>query len=168
MAQRAGRLGFRARPSEVGDWLRNRKSMPSIANIDEFHESWVKWWKDCQPRWRSVGTWPYPHDDARDMDWERLNATGPHGLFALIISASWWVSLMESDDSRAAYAAAIDDLHWALENLLHFNCRFQDKPKPSPTPATLNAGFPGHGERGTGRRNIKPTLKARTGWVGTR
>jgi hypothetical protein len=120
--------------------------------MDGFHRQWITWWGSCQPKWRSTEAWPYPQGDARDKDWSRLNATGPHGLFPLVVSASWWAGC-------GKYSDAVDDLHWVMEVLLHVNSQSSD-PAPESNAASLNH-FPGHGERAAGKRKVKPSAKAR-------
>jgi len=156
--QGVGRLSLRSRPQEAVDWGQRRDSFPAITNVKRFHAEWVAWWISCQPKWRTVEMWPYSHDDADDKDWARLNVTGPHGLFALVVSASWWAGSMGSDPLRVAFSAAIDDLHWALERLVSINIKSQQlTPKPKTAPVSR---FPGHGERDPSKRKVKPSSKA--------
>lgn len=146
---------MQTRPKEIIDWGHQRESAPSIASVDDFRQRWIVWWGGCQPKWRSIGTWPYTRGDAKDKDWDRINVTGPHGLFTVIMSASWWAG---SGSSRDAVSPAIEDLHWVFENLVDFNSRSQNtRPKPVVIPPS---NFPGHREREAGKRKIKPTHKA--------
>lgn len=149
---------MRTRPQEVVHWGHQHNSVPSIADIGQFHQNWIVWWGSCQLKWRSVATWPYSRENAEGMDWSRLNVTGPHGLFAIIMSASWWASSIDSDPCHAAFSIAVDDLHWVMENLIHLNSRSQEaKSKLKSTPVNH---FPGHGERDPRNRKIKPSSKA--------
>jgi hypothetical protein len=128
--------------------------MPPIANAQQFREKWISWWGSCQPKWRSTKTWPYPHGDAKDKDWSRLNVTGPHALFAIVVTTSWWIATMD-EDSRDTFDAMIEDLHWVIGNLAHFNSSFQtDGHEPD---IVTN----GHSNRDPGKRQVKLTLKAR-------
>ena len=156
MIQGKGRLSLKSRPQEVVDWGHQRNSFPAISDIERFHKEWIVWWTSCQPKWRSTETWPYSHDDAGDKDWARLNVTGPHGLFAIVISASWWAGSMSSDPLCAAFSAAIEDLHWVMERLINVNSESQrttSKPKPAPV-----SRFPGHGDRDPSKRKGKALL----------
>ena len=156
--QRLGRLSMQSRPQEVVDWGHQRDSVPVITEVPEFHDKWVSWWGSCQPKWRSVDSWPFPHNDAKDRDWDRLNVTGPHGLFAVVMSTSWWAASGALDRHRKGFDAAVADLRWVIEHLLHFNSQLQAT-RPEPKAAPVNH-FPGHGERDAGKRKIKPSSKA--------
>jgi len=83
-----------------------------------------------------------------------LNVTGPHGLFAIVVSTSWWAASVDAD-SRGEFDAAVEDLHWVIQNLIHVNSQVTGS-KPAATAAT---NYPGHGEREPGKRKIKPTSK---------
>lgn len=101
--------------------------------------------------------WPYSHNDASDKDWEWLNVTGPFGLFTVMVSTSWWAASLNRDSHHEAFRVAVEDLCWAIENLIHFNSRLQvTKSRPDTTPVDH---FPGHGELDPGKRKIKPTPK---------
>lgn len=150
-----GKLSLQQRPDEVALWGRQRDTIPSLTDVQKFQQKWITWWVSCQPKWRSSGTWPYPHDDVEDRDWTRLNVTGPHGLFAVVVSTSWWAAADE--ESRASFDAAVEDLHWVIKKLIHFNSGSQvAEPRPITTTETH---FPGHGERNPGKRKVKPTAK---------
>jgi len=153
---------MQTRPKEVAEWGRRQKSIPSIPDAEEFHQRWVAWWQSCQPKWRSAGTWPYARDNARGKDWARLNVTGPHGLFAVVMSASWWADSMDLGSLRDVFSAAVDDLHWVIENLVDFNSQSHGT-QSGPVIAPLNR-FPGHGEREVGKRLVKPSYKVSSNW----
>lgn len=132
--------------------------MPSITNVPRFELDWVSWWSSCQPKWRPTNEWPHPRDDAEGGDWSRLNVTGPHGLFAIILSTAWWAASMDSDSDHALFNAAIEDLHWVLEKLV---CS-SSQPRAAGLEPNLvsDAGLPGQAERAPGKRKVKPTAKA--------
>jgi hypothetical protein len=96
-----------------------------ITDIQQFQEKWIIWWASCQAKWRVTEKWPYPHEDADGKDWARLNITGPSGLFAIVVSTSWWAASVESDSQGEVFSAAVKDLHWAINSLIHFNSRLQ-------------------------------------------
>ena len=150
-----------SRPQEVVEWgrrLRTSVSAPAINNIQEFLESWVTWWGNCQPKWRSIESWPFSRDDSVGKDWSRLNITGPHSLFAVVMSTSWLAASAGLGPHRGSFDAAVADLHWVIENLIHFNSQSQAvEPKLDSAPVKH---FPGHGERDVGKRRIKPSSKA--------
>ena len=149
---------MQTRPKEVVNWGRQRNSVPSITDVEQFRDQWITWWGSCQPKWRSVKPWPFPRDNAEGKDWARLNVTGPHGLFAVVMSASWWAASVDSNPHLAALDAAIADLHWVIGNLIYFSSQLKAiGPELKATPASH---FPGHGERDTGKRKIKPSSKA--------
>jgi len=153
-----GRLSLQHRPEEVVLWARQRDLPPSITDVQKFSEAWIAWWGNCQPKWRSTETWPYPRDDAKEKDWARLNVTGTSGLFAVVMSTSWWAAAAGSGSHRGELDSAIEDLCWVIENLLHFNSRL-----PVVGTGRVDAPeadhFPGHGARDPGKRKIKPTPK---------
>ena len=146
------------RPEEVILWGRQRDLSPTITDVQKFSEEWIAWWGNCQPKWRSTETWPYPRDDAKDRDWSRLNVTGTSGLFAVVMSTSWWAASAGLGPHREAFDSAVEDLSWVIENLNHFNSQL-----PIARIGQVNASegdhFPGHGERDPGKRKIKPTPK---------
>lgn len=102
-------------------------------------------------------TWPFPCGDAKEKDWARLNVSGPHGLFAVVMSTSWWAASPGLDSHRAAFDAAVTDLRWVMEHLAFFSAS-----KPA-SQLDVNKGpankFPGHCERAPGKRQVKPSLK---------
>ena len=117
------------RPQEVADWGRKRDSIPSIVGFKGFHDTWLNWWSACQPYWRTTTKWPFPRDDDDDdRDWGRLDATGPYGLFAVVISASWCAT--SKNPNRADSDTVTADLHWVIERLLHSNFT-ESQPAPS-------------------------------------
>ena len=149
------------RPQEVIEWgrrLRTSVSAPPVTDIQKFLGSWVIWWGNCQPKWRSTESWPFSRDNPEGKDWSRLNITGPHGLFAVMMSTSWLAASADLDPHRASFDAAIADLHWVIENLIRLNSQSQAA-NPELIPAPVKH-FPGHGERDPGKRRIKPSSKA--------
>ena len=144
------------RLEEVVRWARERDTVPSITNIQQFHEKWLAWWRSCQPKWRSTKVWPYSWDNAEGRDWARLNVTGPSGLFSFVISTSWWAATMGSDSHRGGFSSAVEDLRWVVENLISFNSQLQ---VAAGNTAPVDH-FPGHGGRDPGKRKVKPTPKA--------
>jgi hypothetical protein len=145
------------RPQEVIDWGRQRTPPPSITDARKFQTKWIAWWGNCQPKWRAVETWPFPRDEAEDEDWTRLNITGSHGLFAVVMSTSLWAASANLDPHRAPFDAAVADLHWVIENLIRFNSRSQvTQSEADPAPGK----FPGHRQRESGKRKVKPSFKA--------
>ncbi|KAF9792304.1 hypothetical protein BJ322DRAFT_1102818 [Thelephora terrestris] len=127
-SRRVGKLSLQNRPEEVVLWGCARKSVPSIADIQQFHEKWLAWWRSCQPN--------------------------PSGLFALVISTSWWANTVETESQRKAFDSAVEDLRWVVEKLISFN----SKATPcDPVPADH---FPGHSGQDPGKRQVKPTPKA--------
>ena len=132
--------------------------MPSIADVPQFQEKWIAWWSDCQPKWRSIEAWPFPCDEGEDKDWARLNVTGVHGLFAFMMSLSWLAISASLDSHCTSLDVAVADLHWVIKKLIHFNSQSQVA-QPKPIPA-LGSKFPSHAERGTGKRQVKPSQKA--------
>ena len=156
--QRSGRLSLQHRPEEVVFWARHRDLLPSITNVQEFGEKWITWWGNCQPKWRSTDTWPYPRSDAKDKDWARLNVTGTSGLFAIIMSTSWWAASVGLGSHCAVFDSAVEDLRWVIENLDHFNSQLPVA-RAGQVDASEADHFPGHGARDPGKRKIKPTPK---------
>jgi hypothetical protein len=153
--QHIGRLSLRSRPQEVADWGHQRSSVPSITNVEQFQAKWIFWWKSCQPNGRSTATWPLSRDDAEALDWTRLNVTGPHGLFPVVMSTSWWASA-DPGPHRAVFDAAVTDLSWVIENLISFSSRSPESQLAAKLPTNK---FPGHGERAPGKRKVKPSSK---------
>jgi len=148
---------LKSRPQVVVDWGHQCDSAPVIVDVEEFHEKWVNWWGSSQPKWRSVESWPFPRNDAKGEDWDRLNITGQHGLFAVVMSMSWWAASMNLDPHRAAFDAAVANLQWVIENLVDFNSQLQvTRAEPN---VTLTNHFPGHRERDAGKHRIKPSSK---------
>ena len=154
-----GRLSLKSRPQEVIDWGHQRDSVPLITDVRKFHDQWITWWGNCQPKWRSIATWPFPCDYTGN-DWARLDVSGPHGLFAIVMSTSWWAASASLDPYRTAFDAAIADLRWVIERLLHINSQLTTA-EPTLEAAPGNR-FPGHGDRNPGKRKIKPSYKAHT------
>lgn len=60
----------------------------------------------------------FSHDNAKREDWARLNVTGPHGLFVVVVSTSWWAVF---PNLGAEFDTAVEDLHWVIEMLMFFN-----------------------------------------------
>lgn len=149
--QPVGWLSLRTSPKEVVSWGHQRDSIPSITDVQQFQEKWITWWGSCQPKWRAVETWPFSRDGAEDKDWARLNVTGPHGLFAIVMSTSWWAASTNQGSHSPVFDAAVTDLRWVIEQL---------------TENRLGTGmgqankFPGHGNRAPGKRQIKPSSKS--------
>ena len=76
------------------------------------------------------------------------------------MSTSWWAASASLDPYRTAFDAAIADLHWVIERLLHINSQLTTA-EPTLEAAPGNR-FPGHGDRNPGKRKIKPSYKAHT------
>lgn len=146
------------RPQEVVDWGHQRSSIPLIQDVQQFGKSWVDWWGSCQPKWRSVAEWPFPRDDTNG-DWDRLNVTGLHGLFPVVMSTSWWAASADLDPHRAAFDTAVADLHWVIGRLLSLNQQTTQREPIVVSVVPVNH-FPGHGEREPGKRRIRPSSKA--------
>ena len=132
--------------------------MPSIEDVPKFQEKWISWWGSCQPKWRSIKTWPFPRDEGKEKDWTRLNVTGAHGLFGIVMSTSWWAASKDLDSHRASFDAAVTDLHWVIQNLIHFNS--QVRATQSEAIPVLGNRFPGHTSRESGKRQVRPSYKA--------
>ena len=99
--------------------------------------------------------WPFSHDDTKDEDWTRLNITGPHGLFAVVMSTSWWASSTDLNNHCTVFNAAVADLHWVIKKLIPSSSGNQPEVDTGPVKK-----FPGHCERAPGKRRVKPTPKA--------
>ena len=156
-----GRLSMQNCPKELANWGCQRKSVPSIESVDDFHQRWVEWWGTCQPKWRLTTTWLYDRGDTKDKDWNKLNVMGPHGFFAVIMSASWWVNSMDLESFHDTFSPAVEDLHWVIEGLIHYNTQSKEiGSKPSSTPP---GQFPGHHDREPGKRQVKPSYKVVAG-----
>lgn len=158
MVQRTGRLSMKCCPKEVVDWGHECTSIPIITDVPKFQGKWIDWWSSCQPKWRPVEAWLFPLDEGKDKDWERLNVTGPHGLFTIVMSTSWWAASASLDSQRASFDAAVADLHWVIKNLICINSQSRVTQSEA-VPAPKNK-FPGHSERESGKRQIKPSFKA--------
>ena len=139
-----GRLSLQKRPEEVISWGHQRNSVPLITNLQQFQEKWIIWRGSCQPKWRSTQTWPYSHEDTEGKDWAWLDVTGPHGLFAIIMSTSWWAIAVDPN-SHGVFNAAVNDLLWVMENLIKTNSQLQvTRPECI---AAMAANFPGHSKQ---------------------
>ena len=87
-----------------------------------------------------------------------MNVTGPHGLFAVVVTTSWWVATVDAD-SRGTFDAIVEDLHWVIGNLIHINSK-SEATRSEPDTATKTQ-FPGSSNRDPSKRKIKPTMKVR-------
>ena len=94
------------------------------------------------------------------MDWTRLNVTGPHGLFPVVVSTSWWVSA-DLGPQRSVFDTAVTDLRWVIGKLIYFNSRLSEG---GFTTKLLANKFPGHHERAPGKRKVKPSSKVITNY----
>lgn len=115
-------LPTESRPAEVSIWIRtwryNDNHIPSVTNVEAFHQNWVHWWVACQPPWRQNQEWPLPKERVEDVSWGKLAARGKNGLFLVIMTTAWWATALRSDDQRHLFEAAVDDIHWVIEQQL--------------------------------------------------
>lgn len=87
-----------------------------------------------------------------------MNVTGPHGLFAVVVSTSWCIATTDTD-SRRTFDAIVEDLLWVIENLNHVNSQVQAT--RSGINETIEPQLPPNSTRDPGKRQVKPTLKVR-------
>ena len=74
------------------------------------------------------------------------------------MTTSMWVTTIDAD-SRGTFDAVVEDLHWVIGNLTHFNSQSQvTGSKPNIGAETQ---LPVHNDRDPSKRKVKPTLKAR-------
>ncbi|KAI0062046.1 hypothetical protein BV25DRAFT_1784395, partial [Artomyces pyxidatus] len=84
-----------ARPEQFSDWSkrhRNYANVPTIADPDEYAQSWRDWWVSLQPTWRTEGAvaWPLLRDIGKEKDWTDLRKGGMNGFLCILIVLAWW------------------------------------------------------------------------------
>lgn len=79
--QPMGRLSLRTRPQEVVHWGHQRNSVPSIADIGQFHQNWIVWWGSCH--WgQGVVSWSST-SQVHHKGMDKVSTTSPPGLSQL-------------------------------------------------------------------------------------
>ena len=125
-------------PDQVTIWIKDHRKfdvMPDVSdNLDQFAESWSRWWLRLQPDWRSSENGPLIEDFLDDPDFPELEKGGPNGIFLLILSLGWWgmaISDQEPSKSRA-FCEAMHSLQTVLDALV------RKYPPPNLPPKRIN------------------------------
>ncbi|KAJ7701895.1 hypothetical protein B0H17DRAFT_924060 [Mycena rosella] len=129
-------------PKEVSTWIgsgrgrhggsgANGPIFATMASAAAFGESWWKWWRTFQPKWRTIMNsymW-LRHDQRRELataaDWAALRHPGPNSIFLLVLTLYWWGRAFCEDDqregldtSRDIWTEAVKDLTWMVHGLV--------------------------------------------------
>jgi len=111
-----------SRPDQVSWWFRSGRrefnKVPSITSLDTYQAHWIAWWTALQPKWRDVGSWPFPQDPSTDDPWDELLIGGKDGLFVVVMALAWWCIKHAAEDEPSQLKAAILDVSWVLSNLI--------------------------------------------------
>ncbi len=114
------RLGAKNRPGIVGDWI--QRARPSefhfkIQGVRSFNKNFNVWWISLQPDWRT-------NDPSGVLlrsggDWGRLRCPGVNGLLSVLAALFFWGrEVQKQPDESAAWVAAVDDVYYAIAQLL--------------------------------------------------
>ncbi|TDL14370.1 hypothetical protein BD410DRAFT_690423, partial [Rickenella mellea] len=120
----ASRLDTKHRPAQVSTWIRSGRpynKVPPIADPAEYGNSWRKWWKGLQPKWRDAGVdWPLRDGIAgtegawTGEKWPGVAKGGKNGFHIVIVTLVWWNSVATEPADRRAFAVALVDVEWCL------------------------------------------------------
>ncbi|KAF7797970.1 hypothetical protein EIP86_009177 [Pleurotus ostreatoroseus] len=108
------------RPDQIGYWMqhlrRDIKKTPKIEDLDQYTKQWWAWWRGLQPDWRATDSNDGPLLQDGTGDWEKLRRPGRNGILHVLLSLWWWKSHPSAND--ADWLVAVDDVQWALCNML--------------------------------------------------
>ncbi|KAJ7154640.1 hypothetical protein C8R46DRAFT_911249, partial [Mycena filopes] len=115
------------RPEQVHKWIKSGRAarstkIPQITNLTKYAREWGQWWDSLQPEWRQRngdGTWAVGGDTTygRDDEWGHLDTPGPNGCLSIVAGLFLWGAAQQSDESKAAWMAAVQDVCWMMEGL---------------------------------------------------
>lgn len=115
------KLGTSQRPAYVSWWIQRARSQvyrPKITNFDEVAAKFKAWWQSLQPDWRVTDDGALARGEG---SWDALRRPGVNGLLSVMAALFFWAySVGEENANTAALELAIEDVSWALQELVKF------------------------------------------------
>jgi hypothetical protein len=100
------------RPVQVGAWVqRARSGKPDIKDVEEFAQSWTRWWQEINPLWRK-GITPMPRIDGC---WSSMDLPGPNGFLNVLVCLKWWRERLQEESE--GWKEAVGDVKWVLTKM---------------------------------------------------
>jgi hypothetical protein len=107
------------RPVEIAAWTKNARSpnaVPNIEDVTSWGRSWMKWWISLQPASR-MGV-----ELLREVDvgepWLETKKGSINGFFNVVVSLSWWMQALTSDEAASEFLTILKDVLWVLGCML--------------------------------------------------
>lgn len=114
------------RPSQVSWWVsrgRDFSKPPDASRLgkpSEFGALWRGWWIKMQPSWRGT-EWPLSRAGlSLSESWPETLKGGRNGMEAVLITLSWWCSVVKSESQRREWDSAVEDVSWVLEQMVRY------------------------------------------------
>ncbi|KAJ7126585.1 hypothetical protein C8R43DRAFT_897684 [Mycena crocata] len=122
------RLPRGARPDPITSWINKgrvskTKNIPPVTNVAKYAESFLSWWDELQPEWRThsgEGRWAFGGDVpyGKSDEWGDLDVPGQNGCLSLVAGLYiWGVCANQPREVREQWEYAVLDITWMLEGL---------------------------------------------------
>lgn len=115
-----------ARPTQLTKWIINgryermRSSGPKFdhATMEDFVDTFMKWWASLQPSWRSLGVGnKLSQISVYGNYWKSLNVPGKNGWLSIMACLKWW-GVYVAEKEKAQWAEVVEDVLMMLNGLI--------------------------------------------------
>lgn len=118
---KSSRLGTKSRPQTIAKWIqlaRKPDYRPDIENLAAYEADFKAWWISLQPPWRCRDGVDWPLKGSGD--WDILRQSGQNGLLSVVAALFFWgwAARTATNDAEGAWSLAVDDVLYALTQLL--------------------------------------------------
>jgi hypothetical protein len=118
----------KGRPSEIAAWTKNARhpnAVPNIVDVASWRVSWRAWWISLQPASR-MGEKLLREVDVGEL-WVETRKGSINGFFNVVVSLSWWMQALASDEETSQFLITLKDVLWVLDRMLSCDPRKHDR-----------------------------------------
>jgi hypothetical protein len=115
-------ISGKGRPAEIAAWTKNARSpsaVPNIEDVTSWGKCWMAWWISLQPASR-MGAELRREIDASEL-WSETKKGSINGFFNVVVSLSWWMRALTTDEESSEFLTTIKDVLWVLDCMLEPN-----------------------------------------------
>jgi hypothetical protein len=112
-------VGGQNRPGAIGNWTKHARSanaVPTIDDVDAWAEMWTSWWISLQPATRQGAE--LLRDVNAGESWADIKKGSINGFYNVMVSLSWWMCALRTDQDREKFALILQDVVWVLGKML--------------------------------------------------
>lgn len=83
----------------------------------DYSSRFVAWWNLLQPSWRILPDGKYSRECEEDESWTLLAKGGSAGIYTVVVALSWWIRLLDPQDTDSQGWLIVEDFAWVLQQI---------------------------------------------------